>query len=87
MGLIEYYIIFALTTGLSSCYLFLVPAINKAKTEGVVNSFTMNTKLSYLIYILSSAIFAPLTIFPIIFNNSGNKFMTGIERVVLEPNE
>jgi hypothetical protein len=87
MGLIEYYIIFALTTGLSSCYLFLVPAINKAKAEGVINSFTTNTKLSYLVYILSTAIFAPLTIFPIIFNSSGNKFMTGIERVVLESNE
>lgn len=84
MGLIEYYIIFALTTGLSSCYLFLVPAINKAKAEGIINSFTINTKLSYLIYILTSAIFAPLTIFPIMFQNSGDKFMTGIERVVLE---
>ena len=84
MGLIEYYIIFALTTGLSSCYLFLVPAINKARAEGIINSFTTNTKLSYLIYILSSAIFAPLTIFPIVFQNSGEKFMTGIERVVLE---
>jgi hypothetical protein len=84
MGLIEYYIIFALTTGLSSCYLFLVPAIKKAREQGVINSFTINTKLSYLIYILSSAIFAPLTIFPIMFDRSGTKFMTGIERVVLE---
>jgi hypothetical protein len=87
MGLMEYYIIFALTTGLTSCYLFLVPAINKAKEQRVINSFTTNTKLSYLIYTLTTAIFAPLTIFPIIFNTSGIKFMTGIERVVLEPNE
>jgi hypothetical protein len=87
MELMEYYIIFALTTGLTSCYLFLIPAINKAKEQGVINSFTTNTKLSYLIYTLTSAIFAPLTIFPIIFNTSGIKFMMGIERVVLEPNE
>ena len=84
MGLIEYYIIFALTTGISSCFIFLVPAINKAKEQGIINSFTTNTKLSYLIYILSSGIFAPLTIFPIMLQSSGEKFMTGIERVVLE---
>lgn len=83
----EYYIIFALTTGLTSCYLFLVPAINKAKQQGIINSFTTNTKLSYLIYTLSSAIFAPLTIIPIIFDTSAIKFMIGIEKVVLEPNE
>jgi hypothetical protein len=47
----------------------------------------VNTNLSYLIYILSTAAFAPLTIFPIIFDTSGIKFMTGIEKVVLEPNE
>jgi hypothetical protein len=87
MGLIEYYIIFALTTGLTSCYLFLVPAINKAKQQGIINSFTINSNLSYLIYTLCSSIFAPLTIFPIMFNTSGIKFMTGIEKVVLEPNE
>jgi len=87
MGLIEYYIIFALTTGLTSCYLFLVPAIKKAKEQKIINSFTVNTNLSYLIYILSTAAFAPLTIFPIIFDTSGIKFMTGIEKVVLEPNE
>jgi hypothetical protein len=87
MGLMEYYIIFALTTGLTSCYLFLVPAINKAKQQGIINSFTTNTKLSYLIYTLSSAIFAPLTIIPIIFDTSAIKFMIGIEKVVLEPNE
>ena len=83
----EYYIIFALTTGLTSCYLFLVPAISKAKQQGIINSFTTNTKLSYLIYTLSSAIFAPLTIIPIIFDTSAIKFMIGIEKVVLEPNE
>jgi hypothetical protein len=87
MGLIEYYVIFALTTGITSCYLFLAPAINNAKSKGIINSFTINTNLSYLIYILSTAIFAPLTIFPIIFDVSGKKFMTGIEKVVLEPNE
>lgn len=84
MGLIEYYIIFALTTGLTSCYIFLVPAIKKAKEQGIINSFTRNTKLSYLIYTLSSTIFAPLTIIPIIFTKSGTAFMTGIEKVVLE---
>jgi hypothetical protein len=87
MGLIEYYVIFAITTGLSSCYLFLVPAIQRARREGVVNSFTENTLLSYLVYIITSTLFAPLTIFPILFTNSAEKFMVGIERVVLEPNK
>ena len=87
MGLIEYYVIFAITTGLASCYLFLVPAIQRAQHEGIVNSFTENTLTSYLVYVLITTLFAPLTIFPILFDTSGRKFVAGIEKVVLEPNK
>lgn len=87
MGLIEYYIIFALATGISSCYEFLVPAVAKAKEAGVVNTFTESTWLCYVIYTITTAICAPLTILPIVFSNSNNSFRAGMDRVVMEQNE
>jgi hypothetical protein len=87
MGLIEYYIIFALATGISSCYEFLVPAVAKAKEAGIVNTFTQSTWLCYVIYTITSAIAAPITILPIIFSSSNSSFRTGMDRVVMEQNE
>jgi hypothetical protein len=87
MGLIEYYIIFALTTGITSCYEFMFPAIRKARQAGIVNTFTENTLLSYTTYIVISTIFAPFTIFPILFMEANAKYKLGLEKVVLEPNK
>jgi hypothetical protein len=84
MGLIEYYIIFALTTAITSCIEFLAPATAKAKELGINNSFTTHTWLSYIIYVTTCTIFAPIIILPIILPNANKKFRTGLEKVVLE---
>jgi len=40
MEIIEIYLLFALTTGITSCILFLVPAVALAKDMNITNSFT-----------------------------------------------
>jgi uncharacterized membrane protein YdjX (TVP38/TMEM64 family) len=84
MEVIELYILFAVTTGISSCYLFLAPAVAFARDEGVENSFTQNTWLSYLIYIIITSITAPFSILPIFIPSFAERFKNGIEKAVME---
>jgi uncharacterized membrane protein YdjX (TVP38/TMEM64 family) len=84
MEIIEIYLLFALTTGISSCVLFLVPAVAVAKELGIQNSFTENTWLSYLIYIIVTSITAPFAVLPIFIPSFAERFKTGLERSVME---
>jgi hypothetical protein len=84
MEIIELYFIFALTTGISNCYLFLMPAVRLARDMGIENSFTENTWLSYLIYIIITTITAPFSVLPIFIPSFAERFKSGIERAVTE---
>jgi uncharacterized membrane protein YdjX (TVP38/TMEM64 family) len=84
MEIIELYIIFALTTGITSCYIFLAPAVALAKDLNIVNSFTENTWLSYLIYIFITTITAPFSVLPIFIPSFSERFKTGLEKSVME---
>jgi uncharacterized membrane protein YdjX (TVP38/TMEM64 family) len=84
MEIIELYLLFALTTGISSCVLFLVPAVALARDTGVQNSFTENTWLSYLIYIIVTSITAPFAVLPIFIPSFAERFKTGLEKSVME---
>ena len=84
MEVIELYILFALTTGITSCILFLAPAIAQAKFIGIENTFTESTWLSYLIYIIITAFFAPFTVLPIFIPSFAKRFQNGIGRAVME---
>jgi len=84
MEIIEIYLLFALTTGISSCILFLAPAVAIARDEGIQNSFTENTWLSYLIYTVVTSITAPFAVLPIFIPSFAERFELGIERAVFE---
>ena len=84
MEIIELYLLFALTTGISSCVLFLAPAVALAKDVGVENSFTENTWLSYLVYITITTITAPFAVLPIFIPSFSERFKTGLEKSVME---
>jgi uncharacterized membrane protein YdjX (TVP38/TMEM64 family) len=84
MEIIEVYLLLALTTGITSCYLFLSPAVALARELGVQNSFTENTWLSYLIYIAITTITAPFSVLPIFIPSFAERFKIGLERAVME---
>jgi len=84
MEIIEIYLLFALTTGISSCILFLAPAVAIARDEGIQNSFTENTWLSYLIYTVVTSITAPFSVLPIFIPSFAERFKNGLERAVFE---
>ena len=84
MEIIEFYILFALTTGITSCYLFLMPAVALAKDTGIHNSFTENTWLSYLIYTFITTVTAPFAVLPIFIPSFAERFKSGLEKSVME---
>lgn len=84
MEVIEVYLLFALTTGITSCVLFLAPAVALAKEKNIDNSFTTNTWLSYLIYITLTTITAPFSILPIFIPSFSERFKNGLEKAVME---
>ena len=84
MEIIELYLLFALTTGISSCVLFLVPAVAIAKDIGVENSFTESTWLSYCIYTIVTSITAPFAVLPIFIPSFAERFKAGLEKSVME---
>ena len=84
MGVIEYYIIFALATAIAACYEFLIPLINEARDEGIKNSLTTNKWLSCFIYISISTIVAPFLIIPVLFPGPAKSFREGLAKIVFE---
>ena len=84
MEVIEIYLLFALTTGIASCILFLAPAIAQAKFIGIQNTFTESTWTSYIIYIIITSIVAPFTVLPIFIPSFAQRFQNGIGRAVME---
>ena len=84
MEVIELYLLFALTTGITSCYVFLSPAVALARDQVIHNSFTENTSLSYLIYIIITTITAPFSVLPIFIPSFAERFKAGLEKSVME---
>ena len=84
MEIIEFYLLFAVTTGITSCVLFLAPAVALAKELNIDNSFTTNTWLSYLIYTIITSVTAPFAVLPIFIPSFSERFTIGIRRAVME---
>jgi hypothetical protein len=78
MGLIELYILFALTTSITCCILFFLPLIGEAKSEGIENEFTKYPIMSAIIYLVIGCIMAPFLILPILFESKAEQFRRGL---------
>lgn len=84
MGLIEYYVLFALSTSITACYLWFWPLLQKAKSQKITNSFTENPKLSTMIYIIISTVVAPILVLPLVSNTLAEKFELGLSKEILK---
>ncbi len=84
MGIIEYYLLFALSTSIAACYLWFWPLLQKAKSQNITNSFTLNPVLSIVIYIIVSTIIAPILLFPLFSDNMAEKFERGLSKEILK---
>ena len=85
MELIGYYLLFAFSISISACYFWFWPLLQEARTARIQNSFTYYPVLSTVIYILVSAVVAPLMIFPMFSSAMALRFEIGLRSEILKP--
>jgi hypothetical protein len=85
MDLIGYYLLFAFSTSLTACYVWFWPILQKAKTSGVTHALTRAPVLAVTIYIIVTAMIAPLIVLPLLIPHMGEKFAVGLERELMKP--
>lgn len=84
MGIIEYYLLFALSTSITSWYIWYLPLVRKAKESDIKNQFTEYNKLSSVVYIAVSAIIAPALVLPLVSASFAENFERGLAKEILK---
>lgn len=84
MSILEGYTIFAFSTALAACYLWFWPAIQFLISEGIDNSFTKRPWLSVVVYVLMTAVIAPVIVLPLLSTQYGEAFDRGLRRAMQE---
>jgi len=87
MELIGYYLLFAFSISISACYLWFSPILRLAKESGVANSFTQFPKTSTVVYILVSALVAPVLVFPMFSEPMALRFQMGLRTEIFKADE
>jgi hypothetical protein len=84
MSFIEYYIIFALTTGIFALIDVFIPVLHEVKNFGITNVLIENPKLSCLVYFCLTTIAAPFIILPVLVPSMNIRFRESMLRIVSE---
>lgn len=84
MGFLEYYIIFALATGITSCFFFFIPRLLAAKAAGVRNELVNNPKMSALIYMVVACIIAPVLFCILLTPGFAKNYVAGLDTILRE---
>ena len=87
MGLMEYYLIFALTTSIFAIIDVFTPLLSKAKADGVKNVLTENYKLSVFVYFILTVIMAPFIILPLLVPSMNIRFRDSLSKIINEAEE
>lgn len=82
MELIAYYLIFAFSISISSCWFWFWPLIQEARANSIVNGFTKHRVLSTGIYIVVSAVVAPMLVFPMFNETMAQSFKSGLRKEI-----
>lgn len=84
MELIGYYLLFAFSIAIAACYLWFWPLVQQARAEDIQNSFTQYPVVSMIVYILVSAVAAPLLLPPMLSEAMAQRFQTGLRREIFK---
>lgn len=80
-----YYALFAFSISITACIFWFTPLIQEAKGQNIQNSFTQYPKLSTCIYILVSAVVAPLIVPTMFSQGMADRFSKGLRSEILKP--
>lgn len=84
MELIGYYLLFAFSISITACYLWFWPLVQQARVNEISNSFTQYPVISTVVYILVSALAAPLLIPPMFSEAMAQRFQIGLQREIFK---
>lgn len=84
MELIGYYALFAFSISISACYIWFWPLVQEARLKKIDNGFTKYPVLSSVIYILVSAVAAPILVFPMFSEEMAERFKHGLQNEILK---
>ena len=84
MGLIEWYLLFALTTAIMAAIDVFIPLLSEARSNGVANVLTTNFKLSIVVYLGISTLMAPLLIVPLLVPSMNERFKDTLNKIISE---
>lgn len=87
MELIGYYLLFAFSISISACYFWFSPVLRQAQEAQISNSFTQYPKLSTVVYVLVSALVAPLLVFPMFSSEMALRFEQGLRTEIMKPDQ
>jgi ABC-type transport system involved in multi-copper enzyme maturation permease subunit len=84
MDLMGYYLLFAFSTSLTACYFWFWPMLQEAIKKSVNNALTRAPVLSIVIYIMVTALIAPVIVLPLLVPTMGEKFARGLQREIMK---
>ena len=87
MELIAYYLLFAFSTSITACIFWFWPLVQQAREAEVSNTFTQYPKTSTVVYILVSALVAPVLVFPMFSEPMALRFQMGLRTEIFKADE
>ena len=79
-----YYLLFALSTSITACYVWFWPILQQAKVKGISNALTKAPVLAILVFIVVTTLVAPVIVLPLIVPDMGESFARGLERELMK---
>lgn len=85
MSVLEFYILFCITTSITSILDIFWPVISLAKKDGIKNEVTESPVFSTIVFFLINTIIAPLLFFVIIVPSLNEQATRGLSKALRDP--
>ena len=85
MSVLEFYILFCITTSITSILDLFWPAIKLAKKDGIKNEVTEYPLFSIGVFFTINLVIAPLLFFVIIVPSLNEQAIRGLSKAIREP--
>ena len=85
MTVLEFYLLFCITTSITSLMYLFWPAVQLARKDGIKNEVTQYPILSTFIFFVINSIIAPFLFFVIIVPSLNEQATKGLNKAIREP--
>ncbi len=82
--MLELYVIFALTTSITSCAFLFWPTLKSVLSDKINNEFSQHPVLSVVAYTCIATIFAPVLFLVLIYPPATSSYIEGLSKVLRE---